>query len=459
MSLENTILSGLIDNTTFLWKAIPFLKNEYFHSLDQRTTFDLINSYVEKYGHAPKKQALLIDLDKIDGMSEELYGRVQNTINSLDIKVEDVEWLVDTTEEFCKTKALHNAIRSAILILDGKDKDTERGAIPSILSDALGVSFDTDIGHDYFEDAEARHDFYHRIEERIPFDLDFFNLITRGGIPKKSLTVVLAGTGVGKSLFMCHCAATNLIAGKNVLYITLEMSEEKIAERIDANLLDVTIDDLNLLPKDVHKKKVDRVKGRTSGRLKIKEYPTSQAGAGHFRHLLRELAQKKEFVPDIVYIDYINICSSSRIKNNGNVNSYTYIKSIAEEIRGIAMEFDIPIVTATQTTRGGFDNSDIGLTDTSESFGLPATADLMFALIATEELAALDQILVKQLKNRYNGIDKYKRFVIGNQKNKMRLYNVEQVAQNDIMGEDKPLMDASPFGKRMAAEKGFSDFK
>lgn len=454
MSLEKTILSGLIGNEKYLWKVIPHLKADYFTVREYRIAFDLVSNFVNKYNKTPQKEALLIDLDNTNGLTEELYGKAKEVISSLSDPVENYEWLVDTTEEFCQNRAITLAIHKAIQIMDGKDSDNSRGVIPQLLTDALGVSFDTNVGHDFFEDAENRYEFYHRVEERLPFDLDYMNLITGNGLAKKTLTVILAGTGVGKSMMMCHMASSHLLIGKNVLYITMEMAEEKIAERIDANTLNIDIDQLATLPKESYMAKIERARGKTAGRLIIKEYPTSQAGAGHFRHLLNELRQKKGFTPDIVFVDYINICSSSRMKMGAAVNSYTYVKAIAEELRGLAMEFNVPVVTATQTTRSGYDSSDINLTDTSESFGLPATADLMFALMTSEELERLGQVMVKQLKNRYKDPSKYRRFVLGVNKNRMQFYNVEQSAQDDIV-DDTPAMDNSAFGQRLKAEKAF----
>jgi replicative DNA helicase len=454
MSLEKTILSGLIGNEQFLWKVIPHMKADYFTVREYKIAYDLINKFVNKYNKAPSKESMLVDLQKQDDLVEELYKKTKQVIDELSPPTEDVEWLIDSTEEFCKQRALFIAIHDAIGILDNKKTDLGRGAIPQLLTDALGVSFDTNVGHDFLEDAESRFDFYHRVEERIAFDLDYMNMITNGGITKKSLTVILAGTGVGKSMFMCHMASHNLMMGKNVLYITMEMAEERIAERIDANTLNVSMDDLSILPKESYMKKIERVRGKTAGKLVIKEYPTSQAGAGHFRHLLNELKQKKGFTPDIIYIDYINICCSSRMKFGGTVNTYSYIKAIAEELRGLAMEFNVPVVTATQTNRSGYDNSDVGLADTAESFGLPATADLMFALITTEELEALGQVMVKQLKNRYRDPNRQKRFVLGIDKPKMKFYNVEQEAQNSLVN-DTPVMDNSEFGNRLREERKF----
>jgi hypothetical protein len=431
--IEKQILSKLVFDEDYLRKTIPFLKEEYFTSKLDKSLFKLIIGFVKKYNNCPTIPALSIEVDNITGISEDEYKELKESLSRLgDVSV-DKQWLLDQTEKFCQDKAIYNAIMSSILILDGKDNKLDKGNIPTLLSDALAVSFDSHIGHDFLEDFEHRFEYYHKKETRIPFDLDYFNRITKGGLPNKTLNIALAGTGVGKSLFMCHCAASNLVAGHNVLYITLEMAEEKIAERIDANLLNVQVDELTVLPKDAYEKKIARVKEKTTGKLVIKEYPTASAGANHFRHLLNELNLKKNFKPDIIYIDYLNICISSRLKYGSNVNSYTYVKSIAEEIRGLAVEYNLPIVSATQTTRSGFTNTDLGLEDTSESFGLPATADLMFALISSEELQDLGQMMVKQLKNRYSDPSVHRKFVVGVDRSKMKLYDVEQVAQEDII--------------------------
>jgi replicative DNA helicase len=452
MAIENTILSNLVFNEEYGRKVIPFLKDEYFTSQTDKTVYRLITEYVNKYNAFPSKEALAIDLSNKDGISEETFKQSKELISGLVQDTETkIDWLLDQTEKFCQDKAIYNAIMASIGILDDSTGKTSKGSIPQILSDALAVSFDTNIGHDFLEDADSRYDFYHTKETRIPFDLDYLNKATNGGLPKKTLNIALAGTGVGKSLFMCHCAASNLIQGLNVLYITMEMAEEKIAERIDANLLDTPIDQLALLPKDIYDKKVARIRGKTQGKLIVKEYPTACAGSANFRHLLNELNLKKNFKPDIIYIDYLNICMSSRIKHGANVNSYTLIKAIAEELRGLAVEFNVPVVSATQTTRSGYSNSDVGLEDTSESFGLPATADFMFALIASEELNELGQIMVKQLKNRYNDPGLYTKFCVGVDRRKMRLYDVEQSAQDDLVGtarkrqEDKSVFDNSKF--------------
>lgn len=448
--IEKTILSNLIFNETYARKSLPFLKDAYFQTRTDKVLYALISDYIVKYNTLPTKESLTIDADNVVGVSDDEVKLIKAAVIEMKDEKTDLEWLLNNTEKFCQDKAIYNAIMDSISILDGKSKEG-KGSIPQILSNALAVSFDTHIGHDFLEDFEERYDFYHRTESRVPFDLDYFNLITKGGLPNKTLNIALAGTGVGKSLFMCHCAAANLAAGKNVLYITMEMAEEKIAERIDANLLNETIDMLSMLPKDVYEKKVDRVKSKTPGKLIIKEYPTASAGSGHFRHLLNELALKRNFKPEIIYIDYLNICTSSRIKFGSNVNSYTLIKSIAEELRGLAVEFNVPIVSATQTTRSGYSNTDVGLEDTSESFGLPATADFMFALITSDELEGLGQIMVKQLKNRYNDPFFHRKFVVGVDRPKMRLYNVEQTAQHDI-ADDGPAFDKTPTGSRLKIE-------
>jgi len=449
--IEKTILSHLIFNEPFARKTLPFLKDEYFHNQHEKTVYRLINEYVNKYNNTPTKEVLFLELNNKDGISETVFKDSKRLIEDLQVDNTEIKWLLDSTEKFCQEKAIYNAIMASIKILDDKTGSSSTGAIPTLLSDALGVSFDVSIGHDYFANSDDRFDFYHRKEEHIPFDLEYFNRITKGGLVRKTLNIALAGTGVGKSLFMCHCASFNLTQGKNVLYITMEMAEEKIAERIDANLLNVTVDELSILPKDAYDKKINRIKEKTVGKLVIKEYPTASAGSAHFRHLLNELRIKRNFVPDIIYIDYLNICASSRIKTGSNVNSYTYIKAIAEELRGLAVEFNVPVVSATQTTRGGYGNSDVELTDTSESFGLPATADLMFALISTEEMEQLNQLMVKQLKNRYNDPTIHKKFVVGIDRAKMRLYNVEDSAQT--LNDDTAVFSKTGFGQAIDDEK------
>ena len=457
--LELSILKNLIYNDEYARKVLPFIQTEYFSDNNERTIYSEIKEFVEKYKNLPTYEALVINFTESKKLTEE---QVRGSIEILnDIKANkddptDIQWLTEHTEKFCQDKALYNAIMESVTILDDKFGTKAKGEIPKILSDALGVSFDRNVGHDYINDYEERFEFYHRKEERIPFDLDFFNKITKGGLPNKTLNIALAGTGVGKSLFMCHMAAGAMVQGKNVLYITLEMAEEKIAERIDANLLNVTLDDLMELPKDLYDKKVERVKTKTTGKLIIKEYPTASASTIHFRTLLNELNLKKSFIPDIIFVDYLNICCSARIRAGSNINSYTYVKSIAEELRGLAVEYNLPIVSATQTTRSGFTSSDPGLEDTSESFGLPATADLMFALITSEDLEALGQIMVKQLKNRYNDPSYYKRFTVGVDRAKMKLYDIDQSGQMNIIDaghDDKPL---NTFGNR---DKKFEGFK
>jgi replicative DNA helicase len=446
MSIEKLIFSNLLYNEEYARKTIPFLKEEYFHDFADKTVFTLMHDYVEKYNNFPTKDALTIELAN-KSLGEQTFKSAKEVIESLEpteTKSSNLDWLLDQTEKFCQEKAIYNGIMQSIQILDDKSGKSSKGSIPKILSDALGVSFDTSIGHDFLEDADSRFEFYHTKEVRIPFDLDYLNKITNGGLPRKTLNIALAGTGVGKSLFMCHCAAANMMAGMNVLYITMEMAEERIGERIDANLLDIALDDLKMMPKDVYDKKIAKLKGK--GKLIVKEYPTACAGSANFRHLLNELKIKKNFTPDIIYIDYLNICMSSRIKHGANVNSYTLVKAIAEELRGLAVEFNVPIVSATQTTRSGYSNSDVGLEDTSESFGLPATADFMFALITSEQLHSLNQIMIKQLKNRYNDPGVNTKFVVGVDRSKMRLYNVEGSAQTLI--EDKPIMDNTQFGQQ-----------
>ena len=448
--IERLILSHLIHNENFTRKVVPYVKSEYFEDSSEKIVFKLIQEYILKHNDLPTKQSLLIDLDQLEGIHETEYTKSNEIINTLD-KPSDFKditpWLLEQSETFCQDKAIYNAVVNAIAILEGNEKThLSKGAIPTVLSDALAVSFDPHVGHDFIDDAEDRFDFYHRVEEKLEFDLELFNKITKGGLPKKTLNICLAGTGVGKSLFMCHQAASCLSINKNVLYITLEMAEERIAERIDANLLDIPMSQLEEIPRDMYKKKIDKLKGKTNGKIIIKEYPTASAGAMHFKNLLGELNLKRNFVPDIIFIDYLNICTSSRIRAGANVNSYTYIKSIAEELRGLAVEHNVPIMSATQTTRTGFTSTDIGLEDTSESFGLPATADFMFALISSEEMEELNQMLVKQLKNRYNDPTSYRKFIIGVDRSKMRLYDVDQKAQEDIADsgqDDEPLFDIS----------------
>jgi len=456
-TIEQTALTNLIHNEQYARKVLPFIKGDYFSDRTERIVFEEIQKFVDKYNALPNKNSLEVELDSRKDLNEEDYKRVLSVVKSLQTD-DDVnfEWLVETTEQFCKDKAVYNAIVDGIKIIDGKDKDRGVDALPSILTDALAVGFDNRVGHDYLLDADSRFDFYHKVEKKIPFDLDFFNRITKGGLPQKTLNIALAGTGVGKSLFMCHMAANCLSQGKSVLYITLEMAEERIAERIDANLMNVSMEDLHDLPKQMFENKIENIIKSTTGTLIVKEYPTASANAAHFRGLIKELAIKKSFKPDIIFIDYLNICGSSRFKGAANVNSYMYIKSIAEELRGLAVETNVPIMSATQTTRSGFSNSDVGLEDTSESFGLPATADLMFALISNEELDALNQIAVKQLKNRYNDPTSNKRFVIGIDRAKMKLFDVTLEEQKGLADSNQtkeidkfaePVFDKTDFGE------------
>ena len=453
------VLSHLLNNEEYCRRVIPYIQKEYFDGC-YKIVFDLIVGFVATHNKLPTSRVLDIELQKVSA-PEDILNQSSILIKEIGVKTDlDTEYLIVETEKWCKDRAVYLAIMDSIQIIDGKDENRSEGSIPDILSTALGVSFDQQIGHDYIDDADGRFEFYNNVEEKIPFDLDYFNKITKGGIPNKTLNVCLAGTGVGKSLFMCHNAAAVLQQGKNVLYITMEMAEEKIAERIDANLMDLPIQQLETLSKDVFSKKIQKIATGTIGKLIIKQYPTGSAHSGHFRALLNEMKMKKKFIPDMIYIDYLNICSSSRMKAmGGSINSYTYIKAIAEELRGLAIEFDVPIMTATQTTRSGFGNTDVGLEDTSESFGLPATADLMFALIATEELDELNQVMVKQLKNRYNDVSKYKRFVIGIDRARMKLYDVEESAQSDIMSDmvipDKPI---ATWGNNDAKDT-FAEFK
>jgi replicative DNA helicase len=454
--IELLILRNLIYNEEYTRKVIPFIKDDYFEEQNQKIIFQEISSFIQEYNKLATKEILSIEVEKRNDINDSNFKEVVDIISSLEDEVGELDWLIDSTEKWCRDRAIYLALMESIQLADGKDESKGRDAIPSILSDALSVSFDNHVGHDYLQDYEKRFESYHRKEDRIPFDLEYFNKITKGGLPNKTLNIALAGTGVGKSLFMCHVASSALIEGKNVLYITLEMAEEKIAERIDANLLNVNIQDITDLPKPMFDTKVEDLAKKTQGTLIIKEYPTASAHSGHFKSLLNELALKKSFRPDIIFIDYLNICASSRYRANGNVNSYSYIKAIAEELRGLAVEANLPIVSATQTTRSGYGSSDVELTDTSESFGLPATADLMFALISTEELEALNQILVKQLKNRYNDPTVRKRFVVGIDRAKMRLYDCEQTAQQDMVdnGSSKDYND-----KEENVKKSFEGFK
>ena len=435
--LELTILRNLVFNEDYARKVIPFIQPEYYEQRVEKIVFEEIVEFIVKYGSSITIEALNIEIDNRRDLTESENKEIVELLSKLTDSPVDKQWILDTTEKWCRDRAIYLALMESIHIADGKDDKKGRDAIPSILSDALAVSFDNNIGHDYLQNYEERYEFYHRKEDKIEFDLEYFNKITKGGLPNKTLNIALAGTGVGKSLFMCHVASSALLQNRNVLYITLEMAEERIAERIDANLLNVPIQQLIDLPRSAFENKVNGIAKKTRGSLVIKEYPTASAHSGHFKALLNELALKKSFRPDIIFIDYLNICSSSRFKSGSNINSYTLVKSIAEELRGLAVEFNVPIMSATQTTRSGFGSSDVELTDTSESFGLPATADLMFALISTEELEQLGQIMVKQLKNRYNDPTIFKRFVVGIDRAKMRLYDVEQSAQNDILDSGK----------------------
>ena len=470
MRIEQAILSNLIHSEEYCRKVVPHLKTAYFTDRKEAAIASLLIKFFEDYNKSASPEIVAIEIGNLKGFTDKEVPEMLEYAKQLDKAEANQEWLIQQTEKFCKDRAVYNAILDSIKIIDGRDKNHQQDAIPSILSDALAVCFDNHVGHDYIDDAQSRYDYYHRVEEKIPFDLDMFNKITKGGLSKKTLNIALAGTGVGKSLFMCHVAAGALVQGRNVLYITMEMAEERIAERIDANLLNLTMDELKVVDRDIYETRLGKIATKTKGKLIVKEYPTASAHAGHFRALLEELKMKREFAPDIIMIDYLNICSSQRMKMGASVNSYTYIKSIAEELRGLAVEYNVPIVSATQTTRSGYSNSDPGLEDTSESFGLPATADFMFALVSNEELEQLNQIIVKQLKNRYNDPNFYKRFIIGVDRSKMKLYDVEASAQEGLADagqsrsystrdDDKPVFDKSDFGKRLHSSEGFSGFK
>ena len=454
-NVEFLILRNLLYNEEYLRKVIPFIKSEYFEELNQKIIFEEISNFVGEYNELVTKEALCIEIEKRTDINDESFQNIVKLVTAFENETVEFNWLVDTTEKWCRDRAIYLALMESIQLADGKDDTKGRDGIPAILSNALAVSFDNHVGHDYLTDYEERYESYHRKEDKIPFDLEYFDKITKGGLPNKTLNIALAGTGVGKSLFMCHVASSALLQGKNVLYITLEMAEEKIAERIDANLLNVNIQDITDLPKQMFEDKVTNLAQKTQGTLIIKEYPTASAHSGHFKGLLNELALKKSFRPDIIFIDYLNICASSRYKAGSNVNSYSYIKAIAEELRGLAVEANLPIVSATQTTRSGYGSSDVELTDTSESFGLPATADLMFALISTEDLEGLNQIMVKQLKNRYNDPTMNKRFVIGIDRAKMRLYDCEQSAQEDLVDSGQE----EEYNPEEKPKKSFGDFK
>ena len=453
--IERTALSNLIHNEEYTRRVLPFIKEEYFSDRIERLLFTEIYKFVNKYNSLPTKEALSIEINSAKSVNEDEYKKITDVLSTLNKEPVNQDWLVETTEKFCKDRAIHNAILGGIQIIDGKDKKHTPEYLPEMLTSALSVSFDQKVGHDYLQETKERFDFYKKKEERLELDLDYFNKITRGGIPSKTLNICLAGTGVGKTMFMTHLASSILLQGKNVLYITMEMAEERIAERIDANLLNVGMSDLEELPYSMYETKINKLQSKTTGKLIIKEYPTASAHTGHFRALVKELALKKSFKPDIVFVDYLNICASARFKAGANVNSYTYIKAIAEELRGMAVENDIPIFSATQTTRGGFVSSDVGLEDTSESFGLPATADFMFALISSEELDDKNQIMVKQLKNRYNDPTVNRKFILGVDRSKMRFYDVEQTAQTDLVDSGQPTTERK-FEKKLGQ---FSDFK
>ena len=463
MRIEQAILTNLIHNEEFTRKVAPFISPAYFQDKVEKVVIQEALSFFDKYNKLPTQEIVKIELGNRKDLTDKELQEAQRVVDTLHAdKKTSLDWLMQKTEQFCKDRAVYNAILESIGIIEGKSDKLTQEAIPKILSDALAISFDQHVGHDYLNDAAARYDFYHRREDKIAFDIELLNLITAGGLSKKSLNIVLAGTGAGKSLFMCHFAASTLLQGKNVLYITLEMAEERIAERIDANLMNLSMSELKVVDQEVFSSRVRKIANKTQGKLIIKEYPTASAHSGHFRALIEELKAKREFVPDVVVIDYLNICSSARLKMGASVNSYLYIKSIAEELRGLAVEYNVPILSATQTTRTGYNNSDVELTDTSESFGLPATADLMLALIRSEELDELNQLMIKQLKNRYADPSNHKRFVVGVDRDKMKLYDVEDSAQHDIVDsgqDDGPLFDKSTFGKRARSEGNFGDFK
>ena len=457
--IERTALRNLIHNEQYCRKVLPFIKEEYFSDRLEKVLFSEIYKFVNKYNNLPTKESLSIEINNNKNINEDEYKKVTDILSTLNPEPVNLDWLVDTTEKFCKERSVHNAILSGIQIIDGKDKRHTPEYLPELLSSALGVSFDQKVGHDYLLESKERYDFYKKKEERLELDLEYFNKITRGGIPSKTLNICLAGTGVGKTMFMTHLASSILLQNKNVLYITLEMAEERIAERIDANLLNVGMSDLEELPYQMYETKINKLQSKTTGTLIIKEYPTASAHTGHFKNLMSELALKKSFKPDILFVDYLNICASARFKPGSNVNSYTYIKAIAEELRGLAVEHDIPIFSATQTTRGGFVSSDVGLEDTSESFGLPATADFMFALISSEELEEKNQIMVKQLKNRYNDPTLNRKFIVGVDRSKMRLYDVEQSAQSDLVDSGQESFTDKDLDNKFKQLGKFSDFK
>ena len=457
--IERTALRNLIHNEEYSRKVLPFIKEDYFSDRLEKLLFKEIYKFITKFNALPTKEALSIEINDSKDINEDEYKKITDIIATLNPEKINLEWLVETTEKFCKDRAIHNAILSGIQIIDGKDKKHTPEYLPDLLSDALSVSFDQKVGHDYLLETKERFDFYKKKEERLELDLEYFNKITRGGIPSKTLNICLAGTGVGKTMFMTHLASSILLQNKNVLYITMEMAEERIAERIDANLLNVGMSDLEELPYQMYETKINKLQSKTTGQLIIKEYPTASAHTGHFKNLMSELALKKSFKRDILFVDYLNICASARFKPGANVNSYTYIKAIAEELRGLAVEHDIPIFSATQTTRGGFISSDVGLEDTSESFGLPATADFMFALISSEELEEKNQIMVKQLKNRYNDPTLNRKFIVGVDRSKMRLYDVEQSAQSDLVDSGQESFTDKDLDNKFKQLGKFSDFK
>ena len=460
--IEKTVLSNLIFNDAYYRKVYPYVKPEYFDDSSLKKIFDTYSTYVDEYKEPPSIEALKISLDKRKDLNEESYKFVMSEVDGLQRDADtNFDWLVSETEKFCQDKDLFNSIRKAILIMDGEDKENDKGSIPELLSQSLGISFDSSVGHDFLDDAESRYDFYHRKEERIPFDIDILNKITKGGLPRKSMTVLLATTGGGKSLVKCHAAANFLMTGRNCLYITMEMAEERIAERIDANMMDVTLDELKLMPRDVYEKRINRIKSKCTGKLVVKEYPTGSAHVGHFRHLLNELKMKKNFVPDVIFIDYLNICASARVKGAAAANSYTLVKSIAEEVRGLAMEYNCAVVTSSQFNRDGYGNSDVDLTNTSESMGITHTADCILGLITTEELDSLGQLMIKQLKNRWGDLGYYRRFVVGIDRSKMQIYELEESAQRGMnatsaantasfshsSNDDAPAFDKTAFGQ------------
>ena len=460
MRQEILILKNLLTNEPYTRKVLPYLKPDYFLDFSEKFIFNSIEEYVDKYNNLPTAEALAVIINESD-ISDPVMEGVSKVIGEFDEVVEsDLEWLFDTTEKFCQDKAVYNTIMESVEIIEGRHPTYTRNNIPDMMSDAISINFDVHVGHDYFEDSDERFEFYHRKEAKIPFDLQHFNKITKGGLPNKSLNIILAGTGVGKSLFMCHCAAANISDGKNVLYITMEMAEERIAERIDANLLNVNLEDLHEISKSMYETKMDKVKAKTHGKLIVKEYPTASANTHHFQALLKELKIKKQFTPDIIYIDYLNICCSARMKQTASVNSYTYIKAIAEEMRGLAVENNVPIVSATQTTRTGFGNEDLDLTDVSESFGLPATADFMVGLTVNEQLEEDNQMMIKQLKNRYNDPTILRRFVVGVDRSKMRLYDLEDSAQDAIIDNiiNKNVVHEKAYEERSGDSEKFAKF-